>query len=313
MKSSSLSLPLPVLTLIIAVLLPTSPSLAQTCSCAAVPILGAMESASPKNNQWYLATTYQFHDISDLVAGSDSIPDATGRDRTSQAFVVEISRGITEKWSASVLLSAVDHHREVNNFSADASGVGDSLLMVKYAPRSISLYSDTTLSFGLGARVPMGEDEARQGGIVLAEDMQPSTGAFGYVGWAFWSKAFTDSKSTRIYASASHTRNTENRRDYQFGHETTFSIGGSHQTQTPWGFNLELLYRQSQRDQRASVEIPNTGGKWLDVIPAVQYHLSETLALNASAKFPVARDLNDQIQFTTKYAYRLSLSYVFGG
>ena len=272
-----------------------------------------MESASPKVSQWYLGSTYQFHDISDLVSGSESIPDTTGRDRTSQALIIEISRGITEKWSASALFSAVDHHREVNNNAADASGIGDSLLMLKYAPKTISLYSDTTLAFGLGVRIPIGEDEAKQGDVILAEDMQPSTGAFGVIAWAYWSRALNDSKATRIYASASHTRNSENARDYEFGQETTVSFGGAHQTQTPWGFNLELFYRDADRDQRDSVTIPNTGGMWLDVIPAVQYHLSETLALKASAQFPVARDLNDQLQFTSKYAYRLSLSYVFGG
>ena len=304
---------LPIWVLLISILLPVSQSSAQTCSCAAVPILGSMESASPKNKQWYLGSTYQFHDISELVAGSDSIPDATGRDRTSQAIVFEISRGITEKWSASALFSAVEHHREVNNNAANTSGIGVSLLMVKYAPKTISLYSDTTLAFGLGVRVPIGEDSAKQGDIVLAEDMQPSTGAFGGVAWAYWSRALSDSKATRIYAGASHTRNGENDRNYEFGQEYTLSFGGSHQTQTPWGFNLELYYRDADRDQRSSVEIPNTGGKWLDVIPAVQYHLTEKLALKASAQLPLLRDLNDQVQFTSKYAYRLSVSYVFGG
>ena len=291
----------------------SSPLLAQTCSCAAVPILGSMESASPKSKQWYLGSTYQFHDTSELVAGSDTIPDATGRDRTSQAVIIEISRGITEKWSASVLFSAVEHHREVNDFAANASGIGDSLVMVKYAPKTISLYSATTLAFGLGARIPIGEDNAKQGDIVLAEDMQPSTGAFGVVAWTYWSRALTDSKATRIYAGASYSRNGENDRKYSFGEETTVSFGGSHQTQTPWGFNLELHYRSADRDQRNSVEIPNTGGKWLDVIPAVQYHLTENLAIKGSAQLPLARDLNDEVQFTSKYAYRLSVSYVFGG
>jgi hypothetical protein len=308
MKGSQLAL-----LCLLALLFFVSPVSAQTCSCAAVPILGSMESASPKNKQWFLGTTYQYHDISELVAGSSTIPDATGRDRTSQAFIVEISRGISEKWSASALFTAVDHHREVNNNSADASGLGDSMLMVKYAPKTISLYSDTSLSFGLGARIPTGVDDARQLGVILAEDMQPSTGAFGAIAWAYWAKALNDSRATRIYASGSYTRNGENDRDYQFGEETTVSLGGAHQTQTPWGFNLELLYRDADRDQRNSVEIPNTGGKWLDIIPAVQYHLTESLAVRASAQFPISRDLNDEVQFTSKYAYRLSFSYVFGG
>lgn len=91
------------------------------------------------------------------------------------------------------------------------------------------------------------------------------------------------------------------------------AFGGTYQTQTPWGFNLELFYRKADRDQRDSVEIPNTGGEWLDIIPAVQYHVTESLALKAAATIPVSRDLNDELQFTTKYAFRLSLSYVFGG
>jgi hypothetical protein len=272
-----------------------------------------MQLASPNDGQWFLGSTYEYHDVSDLVAGSSSIPDQTGRDRTSEALVVEVSRGINEKWSASLLLSAVDHEREVNNNRATASGLGDAIAMVKYSPRNISLYSDTALSFGIGARVPVGEDNATRLGVALAEDMQPSTGAYGGMIWAYWARALNESKGARVYASASYTQNSDNDRNYEFGKETTMTFGGSYQTQTPWGFNLELSYRDAKRDQRNSVTIPNTGGKWLDVVPAIQYHLNERLALKASAKIPVSRDLNDELQFTTKYAYRLSLSYVFGG
>ena len=297
----------------LALLLLSQQVVAQTCSCASVPLLGSMELASPINGQWYLGTTYEYHDVSDLVAGSSSIPDLTGRDRTSEAFVLEASRGITEKWSFSALLSAVDHNREVGGIRDSASGLGDAILMIKYSPKSISLYSDTTLSFGIGSRIPVGEDNVTRQGVTLAEDMQPSTGAFGGMVWAYWAKAFNDSKGARVYASASYSLNDENRRDYRFGHETTITIGSAYQTQTPWGFNLDLLYRNADRDERNSVVIPNTGGEWLDIVPALQYHISETVALKASAKIPVSRSLHDELQFTTKYAYRLSLSYVFGG
>ena len=285
---------------------------AQTCSCAAVPLLGSMQPASPNNGQWFFATTYEYHDVSDLVAGSSSIPDQTGRDRTSNAFVIEASRGVTEKWSISTLASAVDHDRQVNIAGVSASGLGDAILMAKYAPKSISLYSDTALSFGFGGRVPLGEDNASRQGITLAEDMQPSAGAFGGMIWAYWARAMNDPMGARIYATASYTQNGENDRDYQFGDEAVVTFGGAYQTQTPWGFNLELSYRNAERDRRNSVNIPNTGGGWLDLTAAAQYRLTESLGLSAAAKIPVRRDLNDQLQFTTKYALRVSLSYVFG-
>ncbi|MDH3614106.1 MAG: hypothetical protein OES10_12565 [Gammaproteobacteria bacterium] len=287
-------------------------AIATTCSCAGVPILGAMQSASPNDNQWFLASTYEFHDLSDLVSGSSSVPDQTGRDRTSQALILEASKGLSEHWSFSALLSAVEHERDISGVKDSASGLGDAILMAKYSPKTISLYSKNSLSFGIGSRLPIGEDDASSQGITLAEDLQPSTGAYGGIAWAYAAHAFNDSTSLRLYGMASYTYNDENDRDYQFGHATTVSIGTSYQTQSPWGFNFELAYRHAERDQRNSVDIPNTGGNWLDVIPAVQYHINDTLALKASAKIPVSRDLNDQLQFTTKYAIRISLSYVFG-
>ncbi len=186
-----------------------------------------------------------------------------------------------------------DYVKQQNHI--DVSGLGDAVLMFKYSPKAISLYSKNSLSFGIGSRLPIGENDASRQGFTLAEDLQPSTGAFGAIGWVYGARALNDSTSLRTYGSLTYTYNGDNDRDYQFGHTTTASIGGSYQTESPWGFNLEVLFSHSERDRRASVDIPNTGGKWLDFIPAVQYHLNESLAVRASAKIPLSRDLNDQL------------------
>ena len=296
----------------LAVLLFSTQTSAQTCSCANVPLLGSMQPASPNGGQWYFGTTYEFHDVSDLVAGGSSIPDATGRDRTVQALLLEASRGLTENWSLSVITATVNHDRQVGDFRASTSGLSDAVVMAKYAARSISLYSDTALAFGIGARVPLGEDEARLQDVVLAEDMQPSTGAYGGTLWAYWAKALNDSRRTQIFASATHMQNGDNDRKYQFGDNTVLTFGGMFRTAGPWGFNVELSYRNTARDQRNAVLIPNTGGEWLDLMATVQYRLSESIALGVAAKFPVQRDLHDELQFTSKYALRVSMSYMVG-
>lgn len=293
-------------------LLATPMAHATTCSCASIPLLGSMELATPGDGKWFLASTYEFHDASKLVSGSSSVPDQTGRDRTTQALIIEASKGLTEKLSFSALLSAVNHERIVGGVRDDVTGMGDAILMLKYSPASVSLYSRNALSFGIGGRLPVGEDDASAGGITLAEDLQPSTGAFGAIAWAYAARSLNESASARVYANFSYTNNDANDRDYQFGDETTLSLGASYQTQSPWGFNAELLYRSTERDKRAGSSIPNTGGQWLDLVPAAQYHVNEKMALRASAKIPLARDLNDQLQFTTKYALRLTFSYIFG-
>lgn len=293
-------------------LLASSPTTAATCSCATVPLLGTMELASPGKGKWLLASTYEYHDVSDLVSGSSSVPDETGRDRSSQALVVEASKGFSDKWSVSVLLSAVEHDRQVGDARATASGLGDAIAMVKYSPVRMGLYSRDEFSIGLGARLPVGANEETENGIVLAEDMQPGSGAWGGVVWAYGARALNESTSARIYGNVTYTNNDTNDREYRFGNETTASFGASYQTQTPWGFNAELLYRHAKRDRRINNDIPNTGGDWLDLVASAQYHLNEKMALRASAKVPLARDLNDALQFTTKYAARLTLTYVFG-
>ena len=288
------------------------PATATTCSCANVPLLGTMELARPDDGVWFLATTYEFHDASELVSGSSTVPDQTKRDRTSQAFVVELSRGLGEKFSFSALLAGVNHQRTVGGIQDDVTGLGDGIVMFKYSPVAISLYSRNALSFGVGARLPIGKDDASRDGIILAEDLQPSNGAFAGMFWAYAARALNESRGARVYVSATHTHNGENDRDYQFGHSTTASLGAAYQTQSPWGFNLELLFRHAERDQRAGVDIPNTGGEWLDLVPAVQYHINDSVALRASGKIPLWRDLNDQLQFTTKYSVRLTISWLFG-
>ena len=286
---------------------------AQTCSCATVPILGTMQSASPSERQWFLAATYEFRDISELVAGSNTIPNRTGRARESQSVVLEVSRGLSDKWSVSGLLSVVEHERTIGGEQDRASGLGDGLLILKYSPVKISLYSKNTFSLAIGAQVPVGRDDVRSDdGLILAEDLQPSSGAYGGLLWAYYARALNESRGMQVYASASYAVNGENSREYKFGDSLTTTLGASYQTQTSWGFSLELIHRHASRDERNSVEIPNTGGKWLDVAPAVQYHLSEALAIKVSGRIPLSRDLNDSLQFSTKYAYGLSLLYLFG-
>ena len=149
----------------------------------------------------------------------------------------------------------------------------------------MSLYSRNALTFGVGGRLPIGKDNASSDDITLAEDLQPSTGAFGTILWAYAARALNEPASARIYTNVSYTSNGDNDRDYQFGNEFSVGVGASYQTQFPWGFNAELLYRSTERDKRAKVNIPNTGGQWHDLVPAAQFHLTETAAVRLTFSY----------------------------
>lgn len=270
-----------------------------------------MESSSPDGRSWFVSTSYEFHDISDLVSGSDEIRDETSRDRKSQSLIVEASYGFNDRWSVAALLSAIEHTRKVGRASAtEGRGIGDAIVMFKYRPRKIGLFDRNGLSFGFGARIPVGDDD-QVDFVTLAEDMQPSTGAWGTVVWVQARHAFDQSARSQVFGSVSYSANFENERDYRFGNAWTLGVGGIYRTSTPWGFSGELRYRNAARDERNSVEIPNTGGEWLDFVPALQYHFNDNLAGKISGRIPVWRNVNDVLQFTTSYSVAVSVSYVF--
>lgn len=288
-----------------------APTLGATCSCAGVPLLSSMEFGTPDNKSWFLSSSYEFHDISDLVSGTDDVSDSTDRKRKSQTLILEASYGINDRFSVSTLFSAVEHERTVGQSgTARASGLGDGIVMFKYTPGKVGLFKRNGLAFGIGSRIPIGEDNASDI-VTLAEDMQPSTGAWAGIFWVQASRSFSRAAKTQVFSSFSYTENFENDRDYRFGNTWSLSLGGSYQTDTPWNFGVEMRYRNSDRDQRNSVEIPNTGGQWLDLVPAVQYHFNDKLAGKITARIPVWRDLNDVLQFTTSYSVALSISYLF--
>jgi hypothetical protein len=285
---------------------------AVTCSCASVPLLNSMEASAPDPDTWFVSYNYEFRDLGEAVQGSKTIDDGTDRVRTTESHIIEVSRGLSEQWSLSALLSYVRHKREIGGQDLQiGEGIGDGIIMTKYSPSQIRIYSRNAFSLGFGVRVPLGDDEQKNGFILLAEDLQPSTGSWAAIAWAYYAHTFSQAANLQFYSSLSHTQNFANDRGYQFGNEITLDVGASYQFNSPLGFIAGLRYRNSQRDQRDDVEVPNTGGEWLDFLPAVQYHLTQNLALKLGATIPIKRQLNDTIQFTTKRAATLSMSYIF--
>ncbi len=286
---------------------------AATCSCAGIPLLNSMDASSADNGKFYLNISYENHEISDLVSGSDDVRDETRRDRRSQTLLLELSYGISKMWSVSGVVSAIKHEREIGISGLgkeSARGFGDGIVLLKYTPLRITPYSRNEVALGFGARVPIGEDNAG-GAVTLAEDMQPSTGAWASVFWGSYGRAFHASAKLQLLSLFNYTLNGENERDYAFGDEMNLAGGINYQSESRLAFSVLLRYRTTEADQRNGNKIPNTGGKWIDFVPAVQYSLTENFATKLSGRIPVHRDLKGALQFTTSYSYMITFSYLF--
>ena len=289
------------------------PAFAATCSCAGVPLLASIDTSATEKGQLFISYNAEYHQINDLVSGSDDVNDETRRNRNSFSQVLSASYALTDHWAVSALVSYVEHNRTIGSSflgTTTTSGISDSVILARYSPWFITPFSRHVLSLGLGVRIPTGEDDFGDT-FVLSEDMQPSTGAYGEILWASYSYAFNQAATLQFFSSANYTFNEENDRKYAFGNEFNFASGISQSIGTKFGYSVALRYRTTTADTRFGFDIPNTGGQWLDFVPAVRYSFNEHLSLGLSGRIPVARKLNGVLQFTTSYSYALSVSYGF--
>jgi hypothetical protein len=289
------------------------PAFAATCSCAGVPLLASIDTSATEKGQLFISYGAEYHQINDLVSGSDDVNDETLRDRNTTSQVLSASYALTDHWAVSALVSYVKHNRTIGASvfgTTSTSGISDSVILARYTPLSITPFSRHALSLGLGVRIPTGEDDFGDF-FVLSEDMQPSTGAFGEILWTSYSYAFNQAATLQFNASANYTFNEENDRQYAFGNEFNFASGISQNIGTKFSYSAALRYRTTRADTRFGFEIPNTGGQWLDFVPGVQYAITDKFNIGLSGRIPVARKLNGVLQFTTSYSYTFSVSYGF--
>ena len=287
---------------------------AQTCSCASVPLLNSLDASSANEGKWYFGTSVTHHEINDLYAGTNEVKDETDRSRQSDSLLVSVDYGIDERWSVSTLVGFIKQERDVGTSSdsfTSTSGLGDGLIIVKYTPKRINLFSKWEYALGLGARIPLGKDDATNNGIILAEDMHPSTGAYGLIGWGYVAKALDQAGQKKIFISSNFSVNGENSRNYSFSDELNISFGGSYFMQENWGFNALLHYRITGEDERNGSSIPNTGGKWLDFEPSVQYRFNDKSAVKLTLTTPLYRDLRGALQFTSSGSASVGYNYAF--
>ena len=287
---------------------------AATCGCAGAPLLSAIDTSSTEQGDLFINMGMETHIANDLVNGTNESSDETDRERSSRSSTLSASYGLTANWAVSGLISYIEHSRKVGSSflpEQHTSGLSDAVLLFRYTPIHQTPFSRHDLSLGFGARFAVGKDDA--GGIIsAAEDMQPSTGAGGAILWGSYSYAFNQAATVQFTTSVNYTRNDdENDRNYTFGDETNLFVGMSQSIGTKFGYSAGLRYRMTDPDERLGFEVPNTGGEWLDFVPAIQYGITDKINVGLSGRIPVARDLNGALQFTTSYSYSISITYAF--
>ncbi|MCW9000415.1 MAG: transporter [Kangiellaceae bacterium] len=284
---------------------------AATCSCAGVSLSDNINIADFEAEKFRLYVGYSYHDISRLVEKSRTIVDDTGRERTTETLGLTLNYGINKNWAITANINYVEHFRNIslnNSAGESSSGIGDTLIVLSYAPQKITPFEFNQFAFGVGLKIDTGKNDEGMP-IPFAEDLQPGQGSNGYSFWAHYARSFSQKADWLFFIDGNFQSNEENSRGYSYEQELSIASGVSYSSDANWSARLALTWRKADAHTRASSTLPNTGGEWIDFSPSFSYALNEKHSLGGSVRIPLSRDLEGELQFTTKQLFSVYYAY----
>jgi hypothetical protein len=292
---------------------------AQTCSCAGAPLLGSQSLGTTESGNLVIGLTHEYNDISSLYAGNASLDDSNTT-RATNSTLLEINYGFSRRLSLSATFSYVTKNRITGRSTSNPDdittrGIGDGVFLLKYVLKEHSLASQYSIAVGSGVKTPFGTTSLRNNGFQMNADMQPGSGAWDAVFWSYASASFVPHTDFSVYMLNSYRLTGKNDRfgendEYKFGNEWITMVGTGNSLTDQLGYSLSFRFRYTTSDQRNNQDMPNTGGTWLMVNPALSYDLFDQLTVRLSGNVPVYQHL-EGTQPTTSYTASLSLFYSF--
>jgi hypothetical protein len=258
-----------------------------------------------------------------LKQGRQSVQDQSRR-RLTQSFLLEAGYSISDRLYISGLFTYVLQTRRVEQFGSVNSdflhGVGDGVVLLSYRITGGDA-NKWELITGIGPKIPLGRwDMANADGITYNADLQPGSGAWDMIGWGLLSRQGIIRPSTNLSLRMIY-RHTGTNADYlefttyKFGNEFQAIAGISEQLlfgRHIFDPSLPMRFRTAGPDFLGGNQLPNTGGKWVYVVPGLVYHPSQYLHVRLAGEIPVYANLQG-IQLTTSFRITAGIYYRLRG
>jgi len=295
----------------------------QTCCSGGVPLTGNLGMPSAARGTWQFSPSYDLNYMNTLKQGRETVQDKSRR-RLTQSFLFEAGYSVSDRLYISGLFTYVLQTRRVEQFGSVNSdflhGVGDAVVLLSYrfAGGEANKWEFIT---GLGPKIPLGRsDKGSAEGITYNADLQPGSGAWDMIGWGLLSRQGIIRPSTNlslrmIYRHTGTNPNYLEFTTYKFGNEFQAIAGISEQLlvgRQIFDPSLLMRFRTAGPDFLGGNQLPNTGGKWVYIVPGLTYHPSPNLHIRLAGEIPVYADLQG-IQLTTSFRITAGIYYRLSG
>ena len=291
---------------------------AQTCCSGGVPLSGNLGLPTASQRTWQFALTYDLNVLRTLKVGTEKL-DERNRERVTHSIMFEAGYTFSKRFSADVFFSYVRQERNIENpglpsQNQHTNGMGDAVFLLKY---NILNKPGLIWTLGAGPKIPTGASDVTSNGILLGADLQPGSGAWDGVFWSYLVHQLSNRKSMNISLVTS-VRLTGTNQDfrpsqsYKFGDE--FQIIGGISDRVLLGKvlidpSLSLRFRRAFEDEVEGVALPNTGGQWLFLNPAMGVSITNRLSFNFGFELPLYADITGT-QLTPTYRITTGFYYL---
>ena len=294
----------------------------QTCCSGGVPLSGNIGFEGAAKGTLQMELSYDLNYLATLKTGSEIYEDGT-RQRITHSFLVKAGYSVNPWFAIDALFSYVLQGRkitfndQINQVSTH--GLGDAVLMAKFILLSMA-ETGSEFQLGFGPKLPLGRtDLTNDLDITLNADMQPGSGSWDLISWAYYARQFVKRPTMVSSARIVGRLNGMNReylgtQTYRFGNSMQLYLGIG--DQVGWGKmilspSFSLRYRYAGDDQVNGQELDNTGGQWINILPAVSWHLSPSSIIHFVPEIPLYSNVGGT-QLTPTFRMQLGFYHSFG-
>ncbi|GJM27367.1 MAG: hypothetical protein DHS20C17_00020 [Cyclobacteriaceae bacterium] len=310
---------LPLFMVVILLVLPGTIDLqAQTCCSGGVPLSGNLGLPAADQNSWQFALSYDLNVLKTLKVGTEKL-DERNRERVTHSLLFETGYTFTERFSVDLFASYVRQERNISNpglpdQNQHTDGFGDAVILLKYR---IIHKGPVTWTLGAGPKLPTGASDITNNGILVGADLQPGSGAWDGIAWSYLLHQPGSRKSMNLSLVTSMRLTGTNQdfrqsQSYKFGSEFQIIAGISDRVllgELLVDPSLSLRYRRAFEDQVDGNQLPNTGGQWIFIYPAIGVSISSRLTFNLGFEVPLYADITGT-QLTPTYRINTGFYYI---
>ena len=276
------------------------------CCSAGNPLGGSANVGAPDAGT-LRTVAFLRHSYSDTYYAGSRKAEFQGTTAGYYYFGTVLAYGFTERLTAETELGLfLDKRKKDPSLAPEqAWGLANGTVSLKYGIWKNTL-REWELTAGAGMRFPFSKKLVTdEYDFPISTDVQPSTGAFGFVGQLFLYKDFL-ARGWRFFLLNRFEKNAKNDIGYQYGNALITAFFTSRRINLHWTAILQLRNEQRKIDHWEGAKLNATGGDIVVLSPQLNYTIAGKWNVSFLVDLPVYRKYN-LAQLSPKYAFAVNL------